>query len=608
MVKLLRLTTENNCQFAADLDAGIEVSENSSIAVQNLTFETNYDVLNVGNNNNQVLYQWDTAANGGVGTVEVEGRIETKNYTRETINELPDTVITALNDTQSVDQSETLELNRNYAEWGGLVSNLDDIISINYKLSPITMPFHTNEGGRKRRIDRENILYGISKAEGPGAILIDSLLVSDFFQGEGIILGNLNQNVATSAATNLTKNFIFPSHACGTLSQGGGMFMCYIADLISNGGASDTNGFGMGLSFTDLQTKVELDATDQISIDDRNFELRVNDPLQPFTFLSHDQPTIVQTAALSPFKYAALTDTDPATHDILMIEKKGDRIIGSICNLDGGNGGVKNEIFNYILSYEESAKPLYPYIYACGAGDQTVIGHPTFTPHVIEVDNLEYQITGQEQKLIMGGVTNQRNVFELYTITNTVYTDVFQNILNNQQFVDDVYSSQQRLKITLPADIMKVIGFDTTPGQPTVVFDNLGSNNTRIRTTNPMVCGFSLIANDNVIATNSDNYSVVIDSNPVMSYDASQFNYDDTIIDTLPKTQHKRGRRLNILATIPVNDTTGIVEYDSNELVYIDLDNSFPQVLKNIRIRVLNKKFKEVLTIGTAVITLLIKD
>ena len=123
-----------------------------------------------------------------------------------------------------------------------------------------------------------------------------------------------------------------------------------------------------------------------------------------------------------------------------------------------------------------------------------------------------------------------------------------------------------------------------------------------------MVCGFSLIANDNVIATNSDNYSVVIDSNPVMSYDASQFNYDDTIIDTLPKTQHKRGRRLNILATIPVNDTTGIVEYDSNELVYIDLDNSFPQVLKNIRIRVLNKKFKEVLTIGTAVITLLIKD
>jgi len=88
----------------------------------------------------------------------------------------------------------------------------------------------------------------------------------------------------------------------------------------------------------------------------------------------------------------------------------------------------------------------------------------------------------------------------------------------------------------------------------------------------------------------------------------SQFTYASTIINTLPKTQHNRGRRLNILATIPVNDTSGIVEYDSNELVYIDLDNSFPQVLKNIRIRVLNKQFKEVLTIGTAVITLLIKD
>ena len=470
------------------------------------------------------------------------------------------------------------------------------------------MPFHTNEGGLKRRIDRENVLYGISQATGPGAIIIDSLTVSDLTGGEGIGLGNLFQNLATSAATNLTKNFIFPSHACGTLSRGGGVFMCYIADLISNGGASDTNGFGMGLSFTDLQTKVELDATDEIALADRNFELRANDPLQPFTFISEDQPGVVQTSTLNPFKYAALVDLDPSTHDILMIEKKGDRIIGSIANLSGGNGGTKNEIFNYVLSYEESAKPLYPYIYVCGAGDQTTVGHPTFSPHVLEVDNLGYEITGQEQKLIIGGVTNQRNVYELYTITNTVYTDVFQNILNNDQFVNDIYSSQQRLKITLPAEIMKIIGYDTTPGQPTVVFDNLGSNNTRIRTTNPVVCGFSLIANDNVIATNSDNYSVVIDSNPVMSYDASQFNYDSTIINTLPDTQHKRGRRLNILATIPINDGTGIVEYDSNELVYIDLDNKFPQVLKNIRIRVLNKQFKEINTIGTAVLTLLIKD
>ena len=94
-----------------------------------------------------------------------------------------------------------------------------------------------------------------------------------------------------------------------------------------------------------------------------------------------------------------------------------------------------------------------------------------------------------------------------------------------------------------------------------------------------------------------------------MSFDASKFNYEKGGGGVaLPKSTHKRGRRLNILATLPVNDTTGIVEYNANELVYIDLDNTFPQVLKNMRLRVLDKDFSEIKTIGESVITLLIKD
>ena len=66
---------------------------------------------------------------------------------------------------------------------------------------------------------------------------------------------------------------------------------------------------------------------------------------------------------------------------------------------------------------------------------------------------------------------------------------------------------------------------------------------------------------------------------------------------------------MNILATIPVNDNAnGVVEFQANELVYIDLDNKFATELKNLRLRILDKNLNEIKTVGTAILTLLIKD
>ena len=116
---------------------------------------------------------------------------------------------------------------------------------------------------------------------------------------------------------------------------------------------------------------------------------------------------------------------------------------------------------------------------------------------------------------------------------------------------------------------------------------------------------FNLIPNGDSIITNSDNYVVMLDSTPLKSYDASKFNYADKT--NISSNRSNRGRKLNILATIPINNNAGIVEYDSNELVFIDIDNKFQQTLKNIRLRVLDKNLDEIQTVGTAVMTLLIK-
>ena len=47
MVKLIRLTSEDNCKFNANMDGDIVVGERASIAVQNLTFETIFDAIEV---------------------------------------------------------------------------------------------------------------------------------------------------------------------------------------------------------------------------------------------------------------------------------------------------------------------------------------------------------------------------------------------------------------------------------------------------------------------------------------------------------------------------------------------------------------------------------
>ena len=67
-----------------------------------------------------------------------------------------------------------------------------------------------------------------------------------------------------------------------------------------------------------------------------------------------------------------------------------------------------------------------------------------------------------------------------------------------------------------------------------------------------------------------------------------------------------RGRRLNILATIPKNDNSGFLEYEPNELTYIDFDLSQNQVLKNLELRVLNKNLDPLTTFGLSIMTLLI--
>jgi hypothetical protein len=106
----------------------------------------------------------------------------------------------------------------------------------------------------------------------------------------------------------------------------------------------------------------------------------------------------------------------------------------------------------------------------------------------------------------------------------------------------------------------------------------------------------------------SDNFVVESLSLPLDTFDASKFYYGDLGSITPRPEAEKKGRRKNILMTIPVNDNTnGLVEYEANNLIFIDINNAQPLNVRNLNFRVLTKSFNQINQSGeSAVMTILI--
>ena len=80
----------------------------------------------------------------------------------------------------------------------------------------------------------------------------------------------------------------------------------------------------------------------------------------------------------------------------------------------------------------------------------------------------------------------------------------------------------------------------------------------------------------------------------------------------LSNTLENAGRRKNILMTIPENNNEdGLVEFETNTPIFIDMNNKTTINPRNLNFRILKKDFGQIDTGGTgesAVMTLLIKS
>ena len=102
-MKLIRLVTDNKGVFTSSFDSDMIIEPQSKMALLNLTFETNFENININPTNSQVTFKSDISDNDTEDTDAIAGGI----YTQAQIQEYYDAVELGLNSALSLELSYT---------------------------------------------------------------------------------------------------------------------------------------------------------------------------------------------------------------------------------------------------------------------------------------------------------------------------------------------------------------------------------------------------------------------------------------------------------------------------------------------------------------------
>ena len=324
-------------------------------------------------------------------------------------------------------------------------------------------------------------------------------------------------------------------------------------------------------------------------------------------------------ATFTPSGYGAIPDivnipVNVNLHDVMGFEIFGNKLY--ICvyrDLPAPN--------NRVVLSKTTIPPgtrLYPYLYINGSKDYLKIDMFNFTANTVETidsDNVEFAISGDER----GGWGPDENNNFYYTKDKGMYNgqqtlQLDAAATNIQSVLPSVYwkeNQQDRrfgnnvdipMTLKMPKRILKYLGFKNMEGEGNHTFNDFFIDG--VWTTAQWARGLPFIYN-------SDNFIVESTNLRLDSYDASKVQYN-----TQPGAKQfsvnaeLSGRRKNILMTIPTNDNTnGLVEYETNTPIFIDIGNAEKINVKNLNLRVLRKDFSPIKQgESLAIMTLLIDN
>ena len=594
MVKLLRLTSKKSDNvnapeglvFNVNMDADLVVSEKAQIAVKNLTFDDDFQTL-VIDTAKLIITAFESARDPGIRNL-TPATYTASNY----LSFFADMRITLNSGLRPLtNTSGATSFGQGfYGQY--FIDNDADQKAIQFRLSPAICPVVNRDLETAdstewvQRQDLMKISRSIANTETVYIAYEETVPVAEL---RPVDMCNVYQ-VLGGVATNLRANYISPTSSAVQWSKGSAVWWCRVQDLQSNGGAQDTNGFEIGLATGDI---IATNSSPGFPIQDSSvmFAIRCERPNDDYKFIVPD----TDFKPVTPLAYSTATgisvstpSTDPEENDVLIITRETVNsfarpiIAGRIFR----NGLVAHEVFRYNIPVGSEETELFPYLTMFGAGADAVAGQPTCSFDPFEIDKL-----GEDSydKLL---VPENGNKFCGVSCFDTVQ---YASMAGLPSLNEGWYGSKGATAgstQSIPRNVLDFMGFDISGSSGSVALP--------FTVNTPSVpYGYSLVPSSVFQITTSDNYVVVIDSIKVKSYDCSEEN---------PNNGDVIGKRANILATIPISNSTGIVEFSANEAEYIDFDNKAPTAIRNLKLRVLDKSLSPINTSGTSVMTLLIKD
>ena len=681
-MKLVRLATDNNGVFASAFQNDMTIAPQSQMALLNLTFQTQYIVLSVNDTNNKITFK----SNSLVTATQADGVLNQLNYSRVDYNNFFNDLEYNLNASIADDD----EQNCMSSQW--FIRNYSDRKTLEFRYAPFMNPLNMSSPvtGKWDAMSYDQTLINVSTTTPP-------------FERTTITKQEFIGATADRTCAMITN---------AKMSTGNGMVLIRPRISVTNGSGIQDNGFGIGLTKTNLRNPDVYVEGDDIPVDKIDFEIRYNRPAETYKYL--DGGAIEKDSNVTPALVNGGTMMD---HDIIYFKTLNGKVEGGVLqmgtqgyvDLTTGNnwtqaGTGTTETFDEInlgqiaryrrlqpstpalehwweptsatgwnvytganppnigdtpdttatinpatgvitiagttfnpaqipslainagayrrKFFEVAFKPgddLYPYLYLRGAtGDITVdMFNYSFDPWINQdynnivgvddfasdtVDGYGWQLTGLDYE------GNPSNAWENDVLSVHTGSNIFFGTGSNAfplSFPKN-WTETKTMELTLHSDIWKFLGFtDVGVGNIKKTLTIGFSPSLPVKTQ----CWSWYVGDKEVLPSNSDNYLVESMSLPLDSFDASAISYPANNSIYLNPGTDKRGRRKNILMTIPVNDNSnGLVEYEASTPVFIDINNAEEINAKNLNFRVLNKNFDSITQSGdTAIMTILIK-
>ena len=596
MVKLIRFATNNNGVFKSSFGSSIDIKPNAKIALLNLTFETEFEQLVITGKNRNITFQSDI----GNGATLISAQLPLGTYNRGELPTLYSDIQNTLNSCLS--QVAWPETNSIYSGFLVTTNNTDGKLQIEYRYAPLM----------------SWLSAGSWNISGPMQFMLKS--TNPTFTTTGLP-GQNEEIVATqtTAAVATAVNWIAALPTC-KLNNGNAIFTARCNDVNDNGSGLQDNGFAIGLSLTPLGAEL-VDGND-IPIADRYYEIRVNRPGETYKTITAGAAEV--DSLIQPAQIDITTYADINTHDILCFEKSGGKLHAVIYQQTLAPATAVR-----VLLFSVSIDPgydYYPYMFINGVQANCVIDMVNFTVDPwINNGNIGWKNTGGHQGSSIGsdiGWQNRWLALKQSGVGPATGAGAGTGVIPFERLTkwgqggaqDPIYDTS----LIMDADIWKVLGF-ANQGAGNGPYDDQ-----TVSLSNELLGKYWSWwrASDLASINQSDNFMVISDTLQLDSYDASAVHYSNIDADVLLSNDtDKQGRRKNILMTIPVNDnadadpifgavaTTGIVEFQTNTPIFININNDAPMNLRNLNFRVLRKDFTPIVQSSElAIMTILIED